>query len=73
MDFVVIVAQTWRRYDASCQQFPESQRHDPVSPFLTGPARALCAASSTMAAAGPKNDPSHVRKFKGWEVVCDTV
>ncbi|CAJ3719291.1 DUF1176 domain-containing protein [Burkholderia pseudomallei] len=41
--------------------------------FLTGLAWMLCAVSSTMAAAGPKSDPSYVRDFKGWEVVCDNV
>ncbi|WP_156162435.1 DUF1176 domain-containing protein [Burkholderia sp. MSHR3999] len=41
--------------------------------FLRGLACALCAISSTLAAAGSKSDQSYVRDFKSWEVVCDNV
>ena len=41
--------------------------------FLTGLAWTLGTVSPTMATAGAKSDPSYVRDFKGWGVVCDNV
>ncbi|TKC80182.1 DUF1176 domain-containing protein [Trinickia terrae] len=41
--------------------------------FRLGLMSMLCAASSSLALAAPKADPSILRDFKSWEVACDNV